>query len=871
MRTVVLAVWWGVLIGGVLSHSAHAQVSLRAPEADAVEVADGGRATLAFRVISTDSARVRVAVDAPPTWRTRGPRTLALGPGARSVFVIVSPPQGAAAGAVPVRVTLLSPDTLAQAQVAVTIPERRAAHLAVGRPTHPLVAGEPSDLPVTLANDGNVPLTLDLTAAVSVGWDARLGQRAVTVGIGETVVTALTLTAPSALVESRGTRVRLDATDAGSGLVETTDVRVLAVPEPGALRLARHDLPGRAGVEVATRSDPVGGSQSGALVTFDAGGLLRETGDARLRVSVRAPAVGGDALAGRDLYRAELSTPTTTTTLGDAAVDHGPLAGVVLGAGLAGEVERARWTAGAFTLGDRIGYLPGDRTVGLRAARSVGTAALPVRVGAMGLVRTGPLAGTLLGLRTVVEPAQGVRLDVEAGLGGATEAGGAARVDVRRGAVRLTAATRSTPSSFPLLTAGTVDARGEAALYVGDGHVSARATRYRVLPREGRVGIALENARLSGRTGRGLQWEAGGTRYVRDARPLAEGAARVRSPFRMGWLQGDLRGFARRRIAGETQDDEAGADVATRLRLGPAAEVLVGLGGSVSTQTGPAWRPSLGAAIRPMPSLLVRATVFAQQRLREGAQDLWGLDGALAWTARSGQRLSARVLRLADDADPFRLTADRWQALVTLSQPLAVPLARSRESGAVQGRVVDPETGLGLGGVPVFVGQTAALSAPDGSFALSGLPPGAYELTVGADAAGASPYALGAVPVRVGGGEVTRLADLAAPASAEVIGRALLLEASRTGRHLAGPSRPLGGVAIEIVGEAGASLRGVTDPEGAFRFVGLAPGRYTVRVDPAALPRGVTAEAVEIDLTSGTVAAVTLEAAPRRRTFRRLD
>ena len=43
---------------------------------------------------------------------------------------------------------------------------------------------------------------------------------------------------------------------------------------------------------------------------------------------------------------------------------------------------------------------------------------------------------------------------------------------------------------------------------------------------------------------------------------------------------------------------------------------------------------------------------------------------------------------------------------------LALPLARSRESGAVQGRVIDPETGLGLGGVPVFVGQTAALSAP---------------------------------------------------------------------------------------------------------------------------------------------------------------
>ena len=38
MRAVALAVWWSVLIGGVLSPT-HAQVTLRAPEAGAVEVA----------------------------------------------------------------------------------------------------------------------------------------------------------------------------------------------------------------------------------------------------------------------------------------------------------------------------------------------------------------------------------------------------------------------------------------------------------------------------------------------------------------------------------------------------------------------------------------------------------------------------------------------------------------------------------------------------------------------------------------------------------------------------------------------------------------------------------------------------------------
>ena len=38
MWAVALAVWWSVLIGGVLSPT-HAQVTLRAPEAGAVEVA----------------------------------------------------------------------------------------------------------------------------------------------------------------------------------------------------------------------------------------------------------------------------------------------------------------------------------------------------------------------------------------------------------------------------------------------------------------------------------------------------------------------------------------------------------------------------------------------------------------------------------------------------------------------------------------------------------------------------------------------------------------------------------------------------------------------------------------------------------------
>ena len=101
--------------------------------------------------------------------------------------------------------------------------------------------------------------------------------------------------------------------------------------------------------------------------------------------------------------------------------------------------------------------------------------------------------------------------------------------------------------------------------------------------------------------------------------------------------------------------------------------------------------------------------------------------------------------------------------LAAAAMQLAAPaLARAQANGSVRGTVVDEASGAALAAAVVTIEETglSAVTGPDGTFAIEGVPPGTYNITVTRE--GFAPLS---TPVPVAAGPPTRV-DLELPAAA---------------------------------------------------------------------------------------------------------
>ena len=152
-------------------------------------------------------------------------------------------------------------------------------------------------------------------------------------------------------------------------------------------------------------------------------------------------------------------------------------------------------------------------------------------------------------------------------------------------------------------------------------------------------------------------------------------------------------------------------------------------------------------------------------------------------------------------------------------QPVSGP---SPGRGRVSGRV------LGAGGAPLAMAHVAAIrdgvevvnvtTGPDGVFTCSDLPTGIYEIRISAEG-----YATRTLTIRVAESEILELGDIP-----------LTVLSSTTGiiiGRIADDSRaPITDVSIMLIQGGTATAQTRSTGDGSFRFDGVSPGAYTIRI-----------------------------------------
>lgn len=155
--------------------------------------------------------------------------------------------------------------------------------------------------------------------------------------------------------------------------------------------------------------------------------------------------------------------------------------------------------------------------------------------------------------------------------------------------------------------------------------------------------------------------------------------------------------------------------------------------------------------------------------------------------------------------------------------------------GAVEGRIVDADSGAPVSGVPVGALDPArrgfvafANTAADGTYRIAGIPPGGRYLV--ATASRAYVVSLAGVGDCPNHHCSTAGAREVRPATGETVGGvdlAVRRGASIAGVVLDGAGTPLRSVQVRAVGRSGRQLAiATTNPSGAFTLAGLEPGRY---------------------------------------------
>jgi hypothetical protein len=186
-------------------------------------------------------------------------------------------------------------------------------------------------------------------------------------------------------------------------------------------------------------------------------------------------------------------------------------------------------------------------------------------------------------------------------------------------------------------------------------------------------------------------------------------------------------------------------------------------------------------------------------------------------------------------------------------------------------------TGEGIPDVPVRVNRRAVLTTSDGSFFFAEMPPGDYQLQVdtyrlppGHLVAEGLPYR-----VEVDGGEATSV-QLTTRKAGSIRGR-VSREVGDTIERAVGEGaadadvQPFGGALVEVDGTTRDGtevyLRRLTDSSGAFQFLGLLAGTYTIRLLPATLPdlHRASPESVVVELEPGQADEVSFLVQPVKR------
>ena len=290
------------------------------------------------------------------------------------------------------------------------------------------------------------------------------------------------------------------------------------------------------------------------------------------------------------------------------------------------------------------------------------------------------------------------------------------------------------------------------------------------------------------------------------------------------------------------------------------------------------WRPSRRASIGGYINYDDDATLYASrekrmtaglnldlrvsERISMGVQAETDVVGDLKRQRVNGQLSYKRDNGhlIAVDARYDRGIYDDANLMVSYSMPIDLPVGRRTDVATVRGRIFDETTGRGFSNVVLKLGQTVAVSNPDGYFSFPAVKAKDYELKVvgGSIPTGMIPNCTLPIAVNprwddscpidlpyIEGASIAGQVQLFAPAAELLPSQTFRGRSAGFGQQ---PDisredlKPSGGIArvLVTITDGEETMRRVTNPNGDFQFVGLKPGTWTVSLLRDGLPENAT-------------------------------
>jgi hypothetical protein len=833
------------------------QVQLVGPRV--LDAAPGQIATAVFRIRNAHS-RIRhyqAEVDLPDGWTLVTPvSTVEVAPGEATVrLVSVSVPRRTPVGTQSLTLRLRDDKrrVLQETPVAVRVRAIRALRLQVLEAPSTVPAGEAFAVRAALTNRGNVPLDVRLDAESNRLFATRLEPDRLRLKPWETrVVTARVETeaAPSPFRHRLTLRARSAGGEPTADVLEVTRVIPVAGRDGGSGEMYPVSVRLQALGEGGTRAQRVEVEGSGPL-----------TSDGRYAVDLfaRTPASTGiSGYARRDQYRLTVRAPLGTVRAGDQVYKQTPLTEPgTAGFGAGARLRRGNWSVSGHALqARRIG-------TGRQAAASVGVDLHPrLSLAANAIANRNRTDGSFASLRARVEPWKDARLEVEAGTGvesvpddTGSDEGVRAELSGEHSWGSYRAAVQRVGAGAPTSTSDSERASARFVLRPMDRVTVDGAVR--TLRRGLSPSSPFVYASRFARFGTRFRGEAGAARWT-----LAlSGIDSKTSTRRRNYLE--LENRVRIGALGARLRVRTGQSGARERDRAPYRQV----GGGVTVRKGRLFvssgltftRSSLHAG-GPLDEELsaygsMRASLGARTRLQAQAQ--WTrargrgfgsgqtVTASLEHTFPFGHVLSLDARSRRTGEGPFRpvdgLSDPAYQ--VSYRVPLGLPIVQNSEAETLAGRVVDAETGAGVGGALVRVGGHETFTSSDGRFSFSApISPDAY-LRIDRASLGLNIVPTRPLPLRIGDAARPLVIPVTTSASLTVdlvrYEHSTLRDAVRGDEPVA-----VGGMADVVIEARNAHgrVRRLTDGDGTARFTDLQPGTWTVKLVETALPDGMQVE-----------------------------
>jgi hypothetical protein len=730
-------------------------------------------------------------------------------------------------------------------------------------------------------NAGNVLATFSLRAMTSFGTPLSLDRRSVTVQPGATMAVNGRAVSGRPELATRECIVELTAIDQSDSTVSSSaSTRTTIVPRSIGWLDQMSTVPG----ELMLRS--VGRGSGVAPASLSGSGPLSPSNNAQLDFLFRAPVDGPAIFGERDEYRASLTSDNYRVRLGDQLFGFSQLTSSwTPGFGAEVSGQRSGLTGGFYVKDNR--WDPTPRT---ERALAVGTStSAPFAVSFIGIDRPGD---TGFGARVGSVAAQAHlggfgRLEVESALSDSGGIGGEAHRARLAGDVSMLTydlnvihATRDFAGRD----------RGETMAHAG---MSARLTDWATISGNGSTFAFVpatapggsnrlqsgnvEASFLSDRFAVGYE---GMTRSDSGSYVSLDGAQRglrVRGGVPIGTLNLTTSlagGFAR--DAGADSHRYQSVTVSLHARLGDVGSMeLFGqrTSGMIFEMNGS--NGGATATLRLPQSSSFAVSAFGNVPFGERSMFFAQVDAELSHRLANGMTLALRD-RLSRYA--WRTDGPRSNLIfLELHAPLRIPTGRARSTGLARGRIIDEETGLGVGGALVRLGSEAAVSDSRGRVTFASLAPGRYQASVDGAPSSHAPDAMLTGDVAI---DVPRESRQPVDFSLSLVRGGQVRVGVRqldftTTLATADSLVDAGAFANAMIALVGArdTIYQITNQDGVADFRDIPVGRWSVKMIAGPLPSAHTIDVDErtVVVRAGERATVGFRVVPKRRAIQLMD